>query len=229
MESRSRRTCHPEGDPEAPLREGTETSLELGSVSRGGDLDALWEEGIARFGEGEFAAARAALERAATADPRPDPEGLFMLGAALERAGRLAQADAALARAAALAPDEYVVPYRVDDAAFDAAVTEALEALPAPLQTALDRDATLIRDDYPSAAAVAAGQDPFLLGECLGELELTRLGEAGPVEVYLYRRNLEKVSDTRGRLVEEIRVTLYHELGHALGLDEGGVEALGLA
>ena len=193
------------------------------------ELEALWELGVARFGEGEFPAALAALERAAAADPDPDPEDLFVWAAALERLGRIEEADGALARAAAIAPGEYVAPHRVDDGEFDAAVAAALTALPAPIRAALERDATLIRDDFPSAAAVAAGQDPFLLGECLGELELTRLGEAGPVEVYLYRRNLEKVCATREALIEEIRVTLYHEVGHALGLDEDGVEAFGLA
>ena len=54
-----------------------------------------------------------------------------------------------------------------------------------------------------------------------------------PVEVilmlYLFRHNLEAATGSREELEREIGITLYHELGHALGFDEEGVEGLGLA
>ena len=49
-----------------------------------------------------------------------------------------------------------------------------------------------------------------------------------PPTVYLFQRNLERVCGDREQLVEEIRVTLFHELGHALGFDEEGVARMGL-
>ncbi len=123
----------------------------------------------------------------------------------------------------------YCSPYRVSDAEFDQTVEEALDALPAPVRQALLGAATIVREDYPPAEAVQSlGTDPLLLGECVGTLELTRGGDHGPAQVLLYRKNLEKVCADHDELREQIVITLYHEVGHALGLDEDGVAALGL-
>ena len=45
----------------------------------------------------------------------------------------------------------------------------------------------------------------------------------------LFKKNLEKVSRTRAELVEQIQITVKHEVGHYLGLDEDDLERLGLA
>ena len=50
-----------------------------------------------------------------------------------------------------------------------------------------------------------------------------------PTCIRLFTRNLERVCADRAELAVELQVTLYHELGHALGLDEAGVDAIGLA
>jgi predicted Zn-dependent protease with MMP-like domain len=44
----------------------------------------------------------------------------------------------------------------------------------------------------------------------------------------LYQRNLERFVRSREELVEEIRVTLVHEVGHFLGLDEEELYRRGL-
>ena len=43
------------------------------------------------------------------------------------------------------------------------------------------------------------------------------------------QRNLERMSATRAELDEQIRITLYHELGHYLGFEEEDMDDLGLA
>ena len=45
----------------------------------------------------------------------------------------------------------------------------------------------------------------------------------------LFKRNLEKVCRTHAELVEQIQITVKHEIGHYLGLDEDDLERLGLA
>ena len=47
--------------------------------------------------------------------------------------------------------------------------------------------------------------------------------------ILLFKRNLEKIASTRDELVEQIQITVKHEIGHYLGLDEEEVERLGLA
>jgi predicted Zn-dependent protease with MMP-like domain len=49
-----------------------------------------------------------------------------------------------------------------------------------------------------------------------------------PSAIVLYRRNLERIAWDRQRLVEELRITVFHEIGHFLGLDEDDLEARGL-
>ena len=50
-----------------------------------------------------------------------------------------------------------------------------------------------------------------------------------PPSIYLFQRNLERMARDEEHLAEEIRITLFHEIGHLLGLDESGVAELGLA
>jgi predicted Zn-dependent protease with MMP-like domain len=49
-----------------------------------------------------------------------------------------------------------------------------------------------------------------------------------PSSIALFQRNLERMARDQDELVEEIRVTLLHEVGHFLGLDEDGLRDLGL-
>ena len=47
--------------------------------------------------------------------------------------------------------------------------------------------------------------------------------------VILFKSNLEKICRDRDELVEQIQITLRHEIGHHLGLSEEDMERLGLA
>ena len=48
--------------------------------------------------------------------------------------------------------------------------------------------------------------------------------ELRPNYIYLFQRNLERIARDREDLIEQITITLHHELGHYLGLDEDEVE-----
>jgi predicted Zn-dependent protease with MMP-like domain len=47
--------------------------------------------------------------------------------------------------------------------------------------------------------------------------------------VILFKKNLEKVCQDRSDLIDQIQITLRHEVGHHLGLSEDDLERLGLA
>lgn len=74
-------------------------------------------------------------------------------------------------------------------------------------------------------------EDDDLLGLFTGwtygeELEES---DAMPPSVRLFIENLrQEANDDPRRFREEVRTTLLHEIGHYLGLDEDGLEALGI-
>jgi predicted Zn-dependent protease with MMP-like domain len=41
-----------------------------------------------------------------------------------------------------------------------------------------------------------------------------------PDSIILYQKNLEAISDSEERLIEEIRITVVHEVGHYFGLSD---------
>jgi predicted Zn-dependent protease with MMP-like domain len=186
-------------------------------------------QGIDAFYRADFPRAKGLLEAARGRD-RESALAAHYLGCVLERAGDLDRADAELGAAAALDPSAYAPPFRMSPPDWDAAVTSALAELPPEIAAALD-SCVVLAEDFPSGSDVRAGTDPLGLGEFRGR----NLGEGsvqdpgtGPSEVVLFRRNLEKIVSSRDDLIEEIRVTLFHEVGHALGFEEDGVDDLGL-
>jgi predicted Zn-dependent protease with MMP-like domain len=112
----------------------------------------------------------------------------------------------------------------VNDARFERTVERALASLPVPLQEAMDNVAIMIDEQDE--------EDPELYGLYRGTPlpDRSREGYAGslPDTISIYRRPLvEDFGDDEGRLVEEIRITVLHELAHHFGLDEEELVRLG--
>lgn len=82
----------------------------------------------------------------------------------------------------------------------------------------------------------AVSDDPELPDDLLGLFEGRACGEPDdehPASLPRIRLFLDNIWEHAGRdrqvFREELRITLLHEIGHYLGLDEAQVEALGLA
>jgi predicted Zn-dependent protease with MMP-like domain len=73
--------------------------------------------------------------------------------------------------------------------------------------------------------------DPEIYGLYVGvplpEREATTLGPKLPDVVYLFHHNLEYAAADRAGLLDEISVTVYHEIGHYLGYDDDALEERG--
>jgi predicted Zn-dependent protease with MMP-like domain len=127
-----------------------------------------------------------------------------------------AQSSAAFARAAALEPKTYGIPYRVSHDRFARLAEEALAGIPETFQAQMS-NTMIVVDDLPDIDAVREGEDPDLLGLYEGA---TVLEHGLPERIVLYQRNHENVVSDDRELAEEVRETMRHEVGHHFGMAE---------
>lgn len=193
-------------------------------------------EGQVLFELGAFDEARRSLERALGLEP-DCAHSTYHMALVLEHTGHIEDAERLFARAARLAPDLYPLPTRIDDAEFEAAADQALKSLPDPIRKYTE-NCPVIVEDLPSEELV---RQEFVSPQVLGLFSGVPATEPGASptlgslqrtdtdRILLFKRNLEKIAGNRAELVEQIQITVKHEIGHYLGLDEEDLERLGLA
>ena len=106
---------------------------------------------------------------------------------------------------------------------FEDQVRTALDSLPPELREAMSNVEIVVEDEN--------SEDPDIFGLYLG-IPLTERGGgyAGvlPDKIAVYRLPLEaEFGDDPERLVEEIRITVLHEVAHHFGIDEDRLAELG--
>jgi predicted Zn-dependent protease with MMP-like domain/Flp pilus assembly protein TadD len=188
-------------------------------------------EGQLLFELGRFEEARRVLEHAVSIDP-DSAHAVYHLGLVLERLEGIKDTQPHLARANALDPEHYPLPVRVSEDFFGRAMEAALGNLPRSIREYIDNVPVLV-EDFPSVELVQRESiSPQILGVFIGVPRTQAvLTEQVPAldRIILFKRNLEKVCVDREDLVDQIEVTIRHEIGHYLGLDEDDIERLGLA
>ncbi|WP_344563912.1 metallopeptidase family protein [Streptomyces axinellae] len=110
---------------------------------------------------------------------------------------------------------------------FEELVAQALDRIPPELTRLMDNVAVFVEDE-PSA------DDPELLGLYEGT-PLTERGEwyagALPDRITIYRgptlRMVEREEGGRELVVEEVEITVVHEIAHHFGIDDERLHALG--
>jgi predicted Zn-dependent protease with MMP-like domain len=188
-------------------------------------LDARLERARALYELARFEAAREALAPLLAGAP-DEADVHHLAGLVEERLGDAAAAERRFARARRLDPEAYPRPVALPRSAFDARVEEALARIPEPVRRYL-ANVVISVEDLPAADELRAA-DPPLSPSILGLFRGAPYGEKSsmdpwshlPSSIVLYQRNLERFARTEAELVEEIGVTLVHEVGHFLGLDE---------
>jgi len=216
------------GEAPSALRRIDEASPDLP-----GDLDVLAARASALYELSRFEEAADALTRVVHEDPE-DAGSHWLLGLCLERLGRAAPAERHLARARVLAPDDFPEPVTLSPDAFEQVVEAALAELPEVVRRYLANVAIAV-EDLPDPEELRQS-DPPHSPSILGIFRGSPLGDKAsmdpwshfPSSIGLFQRNLERYARDREELAEEIRVTLLHEVGHFLGLDEEELERLGL-
>lgn len=120
--------------------------------------------------------------------------------------------------------------YRVKEAEFREYAARALDELPDEFRERME-NVVVVVEDYPSAEDAESTEVPRdeLLGLFHGVSRLDQGWSNGapdglPERIVLYKRNIEAICSTEKELVEEIRLTVLHEIGHYFGLSEEDME-----
>ncbi|MCW2824599.1 MAG: hypothetical protein JWQ91_1516 [Aeromicrobium sp.] len=104
-------------------------------------------------------------------------------------------------------------------------VEAAFDRVPAELAALLDNVVLFIEDDAPP-------DDPTLLGLYDGipltERDGTYAG-AMPDRIYVYRNPTLEICDTEQDVVEEVGITVVHEIAHHFGIEDDRLHELGYA
>ena len=107
---------------------------------------------------------------------------------------------------------------------FEDHVRRALDTLPPDLRDAMSNVEIVVEEENP--------EDPDIFGLYLGIPLPDRHDYAGilPDKIAIYRRPLEEeFGDEPDLLVDEIRITVVHEIAHHFGIDDDRLAELGWA
>jgi len=118
------------------------------------------------------------------------------------------------------------MPYRIDRAGFEVLVEKAIEGLPRRYMKYFTNISIMV-EDYPSpeeADSLGVPRDE-LLGLFTGvpyphKGGFFEIPQPMPDAIVLFQRNIEAFCSSEAELIEEIRKTLIHEVGHYFGLSE---------
>ena len=122
--------------------------------------------------------------------------------------------------------------YHVSKDRFAELVEAALSSLPEPFATQLEEVAIEIRDRPTKRELRSVGLGPrdLLLGLYQGRPRTERsVTDSGnfPDVVYVFQEDVEIASDSESELVEQVRITVLHEIGHHYGMTEDELDELG--
>lgn len=104
-------------------------------------------------------------------------------------------------------------------------VEDAFASVPAELAALLDNVVLFIEDDAPP-------HDPHLLGLYDGIPLTERDGTyAGvmPDRIFVYRNPTLAICDTEADVIEEVGITVVHEIAHHFGIEDDRLHELGYA
>jgi len=124
------------------------------------------------------------------------------------------------------------MPYEVDDTTFEKLVEQALAELPQQFAEFLEEVPLEIRPrpTRKQLKHVGLREDQLLLGLYEG-IPLTErsVEHSGvrPAVIYIFKEDVEDASDSEQDLIEQVRITVLHEIGHHFGMDEDDLDELG--
>ncbi len=113
---------------------------------------------------------------------------------------------------------------RMDPQRFEELVSDALDLIPPKLAAVMDNVVVLVADRDPD--------DDELLGLYEGVALTERDSHYGgslPDTITIYRDALLEICDDDDEVVEEVKITVIHEIAHHFGIDDDRLHELGWA
>ena len=107
---------------------------------------------------------------------------------------------------------------------FEDAVRDALDEIPPELAAMMDNVVVLVEDEPPP------GEEDLLgLYEGVPLTERTDSWSAGslPDRITVFRNPTLEICETRADVVEEVAITVVHEIAHHFGIDDDRLHTLG--
>ena len=105
---------------------------------------------------------------------------------------------------------------------FEELVAEALDRIPEELGSLMNNVAVVVAEENPDGLNV------------LGLYEGIPLTERGwsyggvlPDRISIYRRAICSICDTEDDVIDEVRITVVHEIAHHFGIDDARLDELG--
>ncbi|MET0191082.1 MAG: metallopeptidase family protein [Pseudonocardia sediminis] len=105
---------------------------------------------------------------------------------------------------------------------FEELVSDALDQVPAGLTDRMDNVVVLVEDRHP--------EDPELLGLYEGVALTERTSDYGgelPDRITIYREAVLEMCEDEDHVVDEVAITVVHEIAHHFGIGEERLHELG--
>lgn len=117
------------------------------------------------------------------------------------------------------------VAIQLSDAEFDGLVDDALDAIPEELAQLVSNCVVLVEAEPPE-------DEPDLLGLYdgipLSERD-SMYGGVLPDRIFIFRGPLLRMCHSKEEVVDEVRITVVHEVAHFFGIDDDRLDDLGYA
>ncbi|MEY7970438.1 metallopeptidase family protein [Saccharomonospora xinjiangensis] len=114
------------------------------------------------------------------------------------------------------------MPVRMSRTRFEELVADALDQLPPEFASAMDNVVILVEDHN--------AEEPDLLGLYHGVALTERGHDYGgvlPDRISIYREPILAICETEEDVVEEVLITVVHEVAHHFGIDDARLHELG--
>ncbi|MDG5771331.1 MULTISPECIES: metallopeptidase family protein [Mycolicibacterium] len=114
------------------------------------------------------------------------------------------------------------MPVRMSSQRFDELVSDALDLIPEQLAAAIDNVVVLVEDRDPDEPEILG----LYRGVALTERDSWYAGSL-PDTITIYREALLDFCDSEDDVVDEVAITVIHEIAHHFGIDDERLHELG--